>query len=62
MASVLGRQAQCLEVLLRRGASVTQVDKQGNTIYHLAIISCPLVITVSRHYFLFFIFIDLLLV
>ncbi|XP_076459319.1 85/88 kDa calcium-independent phospholipase A2-like [Babylonia areolata] len=50
MASVLGKQPLSLETLLRHGASVTLVDKQGNTVYHLALIYCPLVITVLKDY------------
>ncbi|KAL8601522.1 hypothetical protein ACOMHN_000464 [Nucella lapillus] len=50
MASVLGKQPQSLEMMLRHGASITHLDKQSNTVYHLALIYCPLVITVLKDY------------
>ncbi|KAK7112659.1 85/88 kDa calcium-independent phospholipase A2-like [Littorina saxatilis] len=50
MASVMGKQPQSLEMLLRKGASVNLVDKQGNSVYHLAVISCPLAITILKEY------------
>ncbi|KAK7501258.1 hypothetical protein BaRGS_00007383 [Batillaria attramentaria] len=50
MASVMGKQPQSLELLLQFGASVNTTDKQGNTVYHQAVTSCPLVITVLKDY------------
>lgn len=47
MASVMGKQPQSLEVLLRCGAAVDAVDKHGYTVYHHAVIFCAVVITVS---------------
>lgn len=50
MASVLGKQPQSLEMLLLKGASINQVDSKGNTVYHMAVLCCPLVITVLKDF------------
>ncbi|PVD38093.1 hypothetical protein C0Q70_00704 [Pomacea canaliculata] len=50
MASVMGKQPQSLEVLLRCGAAVDAVDKHGYTVYHHAVIFCAVVITVLKDY------------
>nr|KAG5709665.1 hypothetical protein BaRGS_027690 [Batillaria attramentaria] len=46
----MGKQPQSLKLLLQFGASVNTTDKQGNTVYHQAVTSCPLVITVLKDY------------
>jgi hypothetical protein len=48
MASVMGKQPQSLEMLLVKGVNVDYVDSKGDSVYHLAVTFCPLVITVSK--------------
>ena len=47
MAAVIGCQAPAAEELLYLGANVSLPDKQGDTVYHYAVLNCPPVVAVS---------------
>ena len=50
MSGVLGKNLDCVQELLSIGASIIQLDMDGNSAYHYAVTSCPLAISVSPGY------------
>ncbi|XP_059178453.1 85/88 kDa calcium-independent phospholipase A2-like [Physella acuta] len=45
MAALVGKQALCVEELLRLGAKIEKQDKNGDTPYHYAVLNCPPVVS-----------------